>query len=199
MPDNSFFVYAENLLKHYEDDKRIMTISGNNFFHEKKSYTKHSYYFSLNHHIWGWATWKRAWNLYDENLKNWNEFKEENLLFNLFGNKYEAKIWFDIINASHNNPEFTWDHQWAFSCLKNGSYCITPKVNLVENIGFNSNATRTKNKNTPYSKIKVGRLEFPLTHPSYVIRESKLDQLESKFLQQSILKKFIKKLLHKIH
>ena len=52
MPDNSFFVYAENLLKHYEDDKRIMTISGNNFFDEK-SYNKHSYYFSLNHHIWG--------------------------------------------------------------------------------------------------------------------------------------------------
>ena len=195
LPDNSFFVYAENLLKHYEDDKRIMTISGNNFFDAKKSYNKHSYYFSLNHHIWGWATWKRAWSLYDENLKNWKEFIKENLLFNLFGNKYEAKIWFDIINASYNHPEYTWDHQWIYTCLQNSGLCITPKVNLVENIGFTSNATRTKDKKSPFSELKTGTLEFPLVHPTYIVRDRKLDLLESKYLKQSLFKKIINKLI----
>ena len=76
MPDNSFFVYAENLLKHYEDDKRIMTISGNNFFDAKKSYTKHSYYFSLNHHIWDGL--EKSMESLIENLKNWKEIIKKN-------------------------------------------------------------------------------------------------------------------------
>ena len=63
LPDTSFFKYAETLLEYYKDDYRIMTISGNNFYEKKKNFKKYSYYYSYNHHIWGWATWKRAWNL----------------------------------------------------------------------------------------------------------------------------------------
>ena len=195
LPDTSFFKYAETLLEYYKDDYRIMTISGNNFYEKKKNFKKYSYYYSYNHHIWGWATWKRAWNLYDSEMKSWNDFKEQDLLLNLFGNQREARIWFDILNSSYINPQFTWDHQWVYTCLRNSAYCIIPQVNLVKNIGFSIDATRTKEINHPLSDLKTSQITFPLNHPKHMIREKKLDMIELDLFKTSIIQKVFNKLL----
>jgi hypothetical protein len=64
LPDPTFFRFCQELLEYYRDDRRIMHISGDNFQHGKKRGDA-SYYFSRYTHIWGWATWRRAWKYYD--------------------------------------------------------------------------------------------------------------------------------------
>src|SRR5262249_20722231 len=60
LPSPSFFPYCAELLARFRNDERIMCITGCNFQQDMKGYP-YSYYFSKYHHVWGWATWRRAW------------------------------------------------------------------------------------------------------------------------------------------
>lgn len=63
VPDLSFFRFCEQLLIQYENNKQVMMISGDNFF---KTHAEFSYDFCHHSLIWGWATWRRAWRLYEK-------------------------------------------------------------------------------------------------------------------------------------
>ena len=64
LPIESFFRFCSELLIRYRDDTRIGMISGNN--HGFRIYDDSlSYSFSKHGAIWGWASWRRAWRLYD--------------------------------------------------------------------------------------------------------------------------------------
>ena len=66
LPDPSFFPYCAELLARYRNDPRVMMISGDNVQAHQTS--DGSYYFSQLAGTWGWATWRRAWALYDKDL-----------------------------------------------------------------------------------------------------------------------------------
>jgi len=69
-----------------------MTISGDNFQFGRRR-TNYSYYFSRYHHIWGWATWKRAWKYYDLDMKLWPEIQKDEWLFDILSDKHALKYW----------------------------------------------------------------------------------------------------------
>ena len=75
LPNLNFFLFCEELLNKYKNEKEIGMISGNNFFEDKK--IKNSYIFSYGN-IWGWASWKRAWQNYDVNIRRWKNQKVKN-------------------------------------------------------------------------------------------------------------------------
>ncbi len=67
VPHIEFFKFIPLMLEKYRNESRIFLIIGTNFLGEWRP-KKHSYFFSLFAHTWGWATWKRAWKLYDFEL-----------------------------------------------------------------------------------------------------------------------------------
>ena len=67
LPHPSFFRYAEELLRLYRDEPRLMHISGSCFLRGGRRGAS-SYYFSRWTHNWGWATWRRAWKEFDIDL-----------------------------------------------------------------------------------------------------------------------------------
>lgn len=77
LPDPTFFQYCREMLARYEDEDRVMTIGGANFQFGVRR-TPYSYYFSAVHHIWGWATWRRAWRHYDVEMKQWPNVAQTN-------------------------------------------------------------------------------------------------------------------------
>ena len=68
-PTREFFPFCEEMLSRYRDEARVGCISGGCFL-PKETETNTDYYFSRYSHIWGWATWARAWNSYDR--QNWS-------------------------------------------------------------------------------------------------------------------------------
>ena len=65
-----FSVLHRELLVRYRNDKRVMVISANHF-HGANHQPSYSYFFSRYNHCWGWASWRRAWQLYDHNMSHW--------------------------------------------------------------------------------------------------------------------------------
>ncbi len=75
LPDPSFFRYCEEMLTRYRDNKRVGMVSGGNLQFGRQRGTG-SYYFSKYTHIWGWASWRRAWKYYDRDLTLWPAFRD---------------------------------------------------------------------------------------------------------------------------
>ncbi len=155
LANNDFFYFCEELLERYKNDSEIFLIAGSNF-QKDVNISPNSYYFSRYMHCWGWATWKRAWEKYDNSMAIWPAMKSEKVLDSLLDNKSQVKYWSDIFDRTYNNEINSWGYVWMCTCWWHNALTIIPKVNLVINIGFGDGATHTKNnsKNVALSSGK---------------------------------------------
>lgn len=152
-----------------------MHISGNNFLGNKTN-VKGSYYFSIYPHIWGWATWRRAWKLFDRDIKDFPTYKSKKLIQKTISNFREIKYWMKKFEKVFNNQIDTWDYQWLYTIWKNEGLCITPRYNLATNIGFREDATHTKIKNSYLAYIPVIELR-EILHPAEIRVSKELDKI----------------------
>lgn len=175
LPHPSFFPYCRELLARYRDDPRVYMISGNDFV-EKHVAGDRSYFFSRMPHIWGWATWRRAWSRLDLRLNHWPEIRESNLLAEIFDDPRVLAYWTEIFDVVHRNLGFDgWDYRLNYTIFVNNLLSITPRVNMVANIGFGPEATRTKVA-IPKWMLPAQEMRFPLLHPPAVIPMRSLDR-----------------------
>lgn len=144
LPDISFFSFCEKLLARHRMNPKVLMISGDNFHPMATWANANSYSYTRFPHVWGWATWRRAWNLYDYKMTAWPEFRKNGLLNRTFRHHYERDYWQKVFDSTYDGHEDTWDYQWYFTCWKSNSLSIEPNVNLVKNIGFGEDATHTK-------------------------------------------------------
>ena len=175
MPHISFFRYCDELLEKYKNDTRIMLISGTNQL-GKWEKSKYSYHFSKFGGIWGWASWKRAWDYYDFNIKLWDDKNIKKLLkdkFNFFQYISRKSIYDDIYKKQAKFS--SWAYQWGFARIIQSGLAISPSVNLITNIGAGENATNTKTK-SKVSNLPLYNMEFPLKHPPYIICDNEYDK-----------------------
>ena len=177
IPDRTFFRYCEELLERYRCDSQMMTISGNNFLFGRKR-TPYSYYFSRYPHIWGWATWRRAWKLFDTHMENWPKLREGQWLYDIFrGDEYAVFSWDEIFQSVYTDEINSWAYIWTLSSWMQNGLAITPDRNLVSNIGFGSTATHTKSKANQQANVASEPMTFPLKHPPFIIRDVKADEI----------------------
>lgn len=171
-PLPSFYPYCQELLEKYKDDERVFLIAGNNL---NQSYEiKDSYAFSRFPSTWGWATWARAWHCYDGTPETWEKMKAAKAHEQYYGRKYAA-LYLPVVEQGYNGKVDTWDWQWEASRLWNYGIGITPKYNMIRNIGFNSGeATHTEGK--CLYDFEARDMDFPLQHPETVLPDLELDQ-----------------------
>jgi len=183
LPHPTFFRFCEELLSYYEKDSRVMHISGDNFFFGKKVVTE-SYYFSRVAHVWGWATWKRAWKLFH----SW-DFNNSSLDQKIFQNKHEKNYWLSLLEQLRQGEQnYTWDYQWSLTCLAHLSKCIMPDRNLISNIGFGVQATNTLENTSSLSNLITYEMQFPLVHPKNIDWNNSADRrVASKFLHRKTI------------
>jgi len=174
LPHPTFFQFCEELLQKYRDDDRIGHIGGVNFqFGRRRG--PYSYYFSRYTHIWGWASWRRAWNEYDPNLALWPKFKKEKRLRDFLGAPSLVGYWTNIFEKVYQHQIDTWDYQWTFHCWTRNRLAIIPNTNLISNIGFGEDATHTVRKDK-FHGMETEPVIFPLFHPPSVSRDSVADR-----------------------
>jgi hypothetical protein len=166
LPDPSFFTFCQTLLEKYRDNEKIMHISGTNFQKGLKRGSA-SYYFSAMPMIWGWATWKRAWQQYSLDLQGLEKCKIDGLFIEIFRKKYLADFYFNKLIQTKQGNINTWDYQWSFTIWKQRGICITPNINLISNIGFGTEATHTATIQNEYAELKTERIDT-ISHPSEV-------------------------------
>lgn len=172
IPNSSFFTYCRELLEYYKTNDRVMHIGGTNFQSPDKNYAA-SYYFSSIAHVWGWATWKRAWDKYSFDIEDLSPFISSGKIRKYHDDPKIIEYWYDVFRSMERHEMDTWDHQWTYSIWKNGGLTTIPSANMISNIGFAANATHTKKANR---LSNMPTKELPgIKHPDKMVQDKAAD------------------------
>lgn len=203
LPDPSFFTFCKEMLLRYKNDLRMMHINGTNFLQGKRfEFFGDSYYYSNIPHPWGWATWKRAWSLYDIDMIDYAAFKSANKIGDIISKREYQDNWMKLLLKAKNNEIDCWDYQWFYTIWSHNGIVITPTQNLVTNIGFGNNATNTTYRTTRLGNMRRHQLT-EIIHPSEIKINRKADDyatlIKMKEGEGNLLQKFYQKLKLILH
>jgi len=163
LPHPDFFSFCDALLLRYRDNPRVMQISGSNF--QPGPRTGQSYFFSRYNHVWGWATWRRAWLAYRPQMEDLEVFLAEADCAGFWENRREKKYWTKIFRSAKENRVQSWAYRWTFTLWAEGGLCVYPEVNLITNLGFGTDATNTRKPDRRKTERRLAPLGT-MTHPS---------------------------------
>lgn len=179
VPDVTFFRYCGELLERYKDDVRIGTIGGHieNPYMNKVELYGDSYYFDHYSQIFGWASWSRAWKLYDPQMRFWPEFDRRfALMEGIFHSPRTRAIYQGFWRNRYKNGG-EWDSIWFMTQCKENMLCIHPSVNLVSNVGIGQSSRvsdrfnwirRILARRNKWANVKRMSMKFPMQHPPFV-------------------------------
>ena len=201
LPSDAFFKFCEHGLSKYQNDHRIMAVCGTNAAADEIQ-NKESYFFSSISLPWGWASWRRAWESYDVSMQAWTNENKNDVFHSISATSWlERRYWtrlFDFYKDLKNSD--AWDYQWILSCISQSGLSIIPSENLISNIGFDDQATHTKNPKDPLSKLAISNTFKVTKKPLNVLvnreYDKKLHKMWFKITLTNYLKHLIKKFLN---
>lgn len=193
LPHPTFFRFCEEMLIRYRHVERVGMVSGGNL-QSGQQRGEGSYYFSRYTHIWGWATWRRAWKYYDREISLWPLFRDQGWLEKLFKTAGERDYWRNSFNLVHEGKLDTWDCSWTFAAITHGLLQVAPNVNLISNIGFGPNATHTHTVGI-HANMPTEPMQFPMIHPQFLLQDSDADQY---IADEQLAPSFIKRQIRRI-
>lgn len=198
VPEQSFFPFCQEMLERYRDDERVMMITGTNYLFLNNEMDD-SYFFSKYYIIWGWATWRRAWKLYDINMTDWPTLQRNKQLEWIYPHKLLVKIYRTMFQQAYVNEIDTWDIQWWYSCIFQNGLCLVPKYNLISNVGeighFASEGTYDEFIRMPTKPIDYKNL----VHPIHVVENGIYDRITIERVYRNFKRRYVyKKILPRI-
>jgi len=182
VPSQSFLPFCEQLLERYKDDKRVHMICGMNHERDSSVTVKEDYLFAKTPTIWGWATWKRAWQNWDtsfaylddpENLKRIRE-NIHPLKWANFQIK-RAKNTRNYYKKTGNISSFELLNAMAMHL--NSAYAIIPTKNMISNVGISEESVHNVSdiKYVPKGMRRIFNMKTyeidteHIKHPKYII------------------------------
>jgi hypothetical protein len=139
-----FLSYMNQGLDMYENENNVASIHGY-VYPIKQEYVEKlpETFFIRGADCWGWATWKRAWNIFEpEGQKLLDEIKKQKLEeeFN-FNNTFDYT---GMLKAQTEGKNNSWAIRWYASAFLANKLTLYPKESLVTNIGFDGSGTHDK-------------------------------------------------------
>jgi len=135
-----FLRFMNDALEFYRDEEKVVCIHG--YLYPVKANFPETF-FLRGTDIWGWATWKRGWDLYEaDGLKLLNELQAKKLTRAFDFDGYFGYT--RMLKAQSKGMINTWDVQWSASAFLHGKLTLFPGRSLVRNIGYDSSGTHLR-------------------------------------------------------
>ncbi len=178
VPSVSFFSFCKEVLDKYENDPRVMLVSGINF-DEITEYCPYDYFFSTATITAGcWASWSRVVNKWD---KDYSFLKDEYQMRLISGRIKESGFSKGFLPSCKNHSDSGKAHFETIMISNqylNSGLTVIPKKNMVINIGLTGDATHTSLSleclPRGYRRIfmlKTFDVSLPINHPPFVIED----------------------------
>ncbi len=184
LPHETFFRFCDELLERHADEERVMHVAGSQLLRNPPAWST-SYHFSRYVHIWGWATWRCAWEHFDVELRDWHALdpgQREARLRSMFAEGSERRYWRYVWDNSREIGN--WDAQWSYSLLSREGLAANANRNLISNIGFGEDATNALEDPHGIGGRPLEGIEFPLAHPASAERDESADAVASLFFRR---------------
>lgn len=178
-----FIDFAECMLEKYLMDFRVGSITSMNLVPiSKVTAPEFTYRFSCYFYAWGWATWKDRWSQMVP-LDSWNI--ESLQTPKTARNPLAQKRWKSGMREVHSGrAPGLWDYRWIYTYWLKQWLTIVPNKNLAINIGFDTQATHTKQKPS-WAPENIELLPEILIPTSQVKQDVRADKWSSRFVHNT--------------
>ena len=175
VPSQSFFPFCQELLERYADDPRITMIAGFNSDEVTPDATA-DYFFTTVFSIWGWASWRRVVDQWDEHY-TWLD--NPDIVGRMEQLIRQGQLRNDFLQMCRDHrasgkayyESLFWSHM-----LISGGMAVMPTRNLINNRGLTADSTHfsgslatTPRRLRRQFTMKRFELDFPLRHPDEVV------------------------------
>ncbi len=185
-----FLKYMNESLNKYAQCEDVISVHG---YCVPVNFKKSATFFLKGADCWGWATWKRGWDLMN--------FDGEALrkIILMSGKKYEFDFrgtypYFEMLEKSIKNELDSWAINWYATAFVNNKLTLYPSQSLIKNIGTDDNATHKQDNyfmNVDLNPEPVTLVDIP------IFESSEARKLISKyFFRHSGLRRRLKKIFH---
>lgn len=175
VPSQSLFPFFKELLDKYENDERINMICGMNHLGVSQN-EPYSYFFSKSGSIWGWASWKRIIDEWEDRL----DFLYDEHAIDLLQQTMGKRRCMRMVNLIKQHKAAYFESRFGSNQFLNSRLNIVPTYNMISNIGVGLGSTHGSKHIREYPKgirqvffMNTYDIEFPLKHPKYVIENVK--------------------------
>ena len=134
-----FLKFMNDALEYYQEDERVISVHG---YVYPVHATLPDTFFLRGADCWGWATWKRGWDLFEpDGEKLLGEIRNRKLErdFDFGGNYPYTKMLKDQTRGKNDS----WAIRWHASAYLAGKFTLYPGRSLVRNIGADNSGTHT--------------------------------------------------------
>ena len=133
VPSVSFFAFCKELLDRYENDSRICMISGINY-DEITPNMPYDYFFSTAFSIWGWASWRRVIDQWDEHYSFLDDtFNLQQLEEYIKERKYQ-KEFIEFCRHHRESGKAYYESIFHAAMFFNSGLSIVPTKNMINNL-----------------------------------------------------------------
>ncbi len=165
-----FLRFMNDALEFYNDEEKVISIHG--YIYPVKAQLPEAF-FLRGADCWGWATWKRGWNLFEQDGKK--------LLYEL--RKCNLKMEFDVngscdlmgmLEGQVIGKNDSWAIRWHASAFLGNKLTLYPGKALVSNIGFDGTGRHCapcKNFDVELSKRPILVKKIEVKEDKYVLRQ----------------------------
>lgn len=133
-----FLKYMNDALNRYENEDCVMQISG--YMFPVEIYTKYDALFLPFTNSWGWATWRRSWNLLDRDSKGLDILRKSPIMRKRFDLDNSYPFFKMLLNQKAGRVD-SWGIRFYLSVFLNNGLVLYPKKSLVINNGFDRSGT----------------------------------------------------------
>jgi len=155
-----FLKFMNDALEIYNQEIGVASISGHNFpinniFNDKETL------FLKSATTWGWATWKRSWDLFNPDAEQLIDLlKQKRSLYRFdFNNSYP---FYSLLEKVKKGKISSWGVCWYASIFLNEKLTLFPVCSMVKNIGMvgtNINSDSTKFLGDSYYEHPILKFE----------------------------------------
>lgn len=177
---NSYFLtFMNDALNFYEKNEKIWHISG--YLYPTCDYISKNDSFFINvATCWGWATWSRAWQFFEQDCQKLVTMipTESISKFNL-DNTYN---WYNHLLLNYEGRMNTWAIKWYTCLFHYNAFCLHPKFTLTKNIG-NDNSGVHCNTNSIFTNQVLIEKKLELRPIEFIENTEVREQLKRFFIK----------------
>lgn len=138
-----FLSYMNTALQVYKESDKVISIHG--YIYPVSDQLPETF-FIRGADCWGWATWKRGWDLFEsDGQKLLSQLIEKRLTKEFdFGGSFDyTRMLKEQISAKNNS----WAIRWYASAFLNEKFTLYPGISLLKNIGHDGQGTHCQKTN----------------------------------------------------
>ncbi|OHD24230.1 MAG: hypothetical protein A2086_11760 [Spirochaetes bacterium GWD1_27_9] len=195
----NFLDFMNQCLDEYQTDKKVFSVTGYVYPHKTIKNYKFDVILFPRASTWGWGTWKDRWDKADWEVKDFDEFINNEKLCRRFNRGGDDMT--GMLKSQMEGTIKSWGIRWCYAHFKNNAYGVFPTVSKIQNTGYDGSGSNCGDSDDYVVELDTNNTHFKLKRnikPDAKIIENIKAVFNKNDNNKDFFMNIIKKLLKKV-